>query len=98
MSYFINIVVLFLIIILVYLIIYQKKKVVVKKSSSMKKDEILQDYKQQMIQLLKENENNPEKLKIEKMNFIKNMNAQLNKNIFFDANEIKKIIYELTLM
>lgn len=98
MSSTLNIILLFLILISLYLLVYKNKKTVIKKSASLKKDEIVQEYKLQLTRLIKEHQNNQEKLKIERINFIKNVNAELNKNIFFTSDEIKKIIYELTIV
>lgn len=93
-----NIIVLILIIILIYLMVSKKKNLGVNKSSAIKKEEIVQEYKQQLKELIHKHGNNQDKLKYEKINFIKKVNAELNKNIFFNSDEIKKIIYELTIL
>jgi UDP-N-acetylglucosamine transferase subunit ALG13 len=78
--------------------VFKKKKLGINKSSAIKKEEIVQQYKQQLKELIHQYGNNSDKLKYEKINFIKNVNAELNKNIFFNSDEIKKIIYELTIL
>ncbi|MFA6789239.1 MAG: hypothetical protein WC149_13690 [Arcobacteraceae bacterium] len=93
-----DVILLLLIIILIGLFIFRNKTVVVKKSSVMKKEEIIYAYQQELQRLIENWKENPERLKQEKLNFIKNVNTQLNKNIFFTQDEIKKIIYELTLL
>lgn len=93
-----DVILLVLIIIFVGLYIFRNKTVVAKRSSAMKKQEIIQAYKQELQMLIENCQKNPEILKQEKLNFIKNVNIQLNKNIFFTQDEIKKIIYELTLL
>lgn len=95
---FTDIILIVLILIAIGLLIFKNKKVVQKKSSSLKKQEIIQGYQLELQRLIEKHKNNPEKLKEEKLHFIQNVNSQLNKNIFFTQNEIKKIIYELALL
>lgn len=97
MSY-IDTVLLVLVIIFIGLFIFRNKTTVIKKSSEVKKEEIINQYIQELQTLIEKHKNDSEMLKKEKLNFIKNVNSQLNKNIFFTQNEIKKIIYELTLL
>jgi biopolymer transport protein ExbD len=97
MSY-IDVVLVGLVIIILVLFVFRNKTVVVKKSSEIKKQEIIDEYKQKLQMLIELHKDDSEILKQEKLNFIKNVNAQLNKNIFFNQIEIKKIIYELTIL
>jgi predicted Holliday junction resolvase-like endonuclease len=87
-----------LIIIAIVLFFSQGQQKSVKKPAFMKKEEIIEGYKTQMQTLIQTHKDNEKQLKEAKMNFLKTANQELNKNIFFTQEEIKKIIYELTLM
>lgn len=93
-----NIILAILIIIFVALFIIRRQPKTIKKSSAVKKEEIITQYKEELMQLIENYSNDVLKQKEEKIRFIKYVNQQLNKNIFFNEHEIKKIIYELTLM
>lgn len=93
-----NIVLLVLIIICAGLFFNRTKTKTVNKTSDVKKAEIVAQYKEDLKILIENYANDTEKLKEEKIKFIKNINQQLNKNIFFNEDEIKKIIYELTIL
>ncbi len=54
-----------------------------KKSSTIKKSEILEEYENQLSKL---------DTKEEKIAYIKTINDELSRNIFFDKNEIKEIM------
>jgi uncharacterized membrane protein YvbJ len=97
MSY-INIVLVVLIIIAVVLFFLRSEQKSVKKPAYVKKNEIIEGYKLQMQTLIQKYQDNEKLLKEEKTIFLKTVNQELNKNIFFTQEEIKKIIYELTLM
>lgn len=97
MSY-INIILVILIIMALALFFLRSGKKTVKKPAFIKKGEIIDAYKQQMQILIKTYENDAIQLKEKKIDFIKRVNQELNKNIFFNQEEIKKIIYELTVM
>ncbi len=93
-----NIILTILIIICVVFFLSRRKPETANKSSAVKKEEIIVQYKEELKVLLENCSNDSLKLKEEKIRFIKNANQELNKNIFLNENEVKKIIYELTLM
>jgi len=97
MSY-INIILVILIIMAVLLFFLKGRKKTAKKPAFMKKDEIIEAYKRQMQTVIQTYENDAIQLKEKKISLIKKINQELNKNIFFNQEEIKKIIYELTVM
>ncbi|MFA7569699.1 MAG: hypothetical protein WCY75_00445 [Sulfurimonadaceae bacterium] len=97
MSY-INIILVILIIMAVLLFFLKGRKKTAKKPAFMKKDEIIEAYKQQMQTVIQTYQNDAIQLKEKKISLIKKINQELNKNIFFNQEEIKKIIYELTVM
>lgn len=97
MSY-INIILVILIIMAVLLFFLKGRKKTAKKPAFMKKYEIIEAYKQQMQTVIQTYENDAIQLKEKKIILIKKINQELNKNIFFNQEEIKKIIYELTVM
>lgn len=97
MSY-INIILVILIIMAVLLFFLKGRKKTAKKPAFMKKDEIIETYKQQMQTVIQTYQNDAIQLKEKKISLIKKINQELNKNIFFNQEEIKKIIYELTVM
>lgn len=66
------------------------------KSKAIKKSEIIDGYKKQIDTLNFRFKDDLETLKIEKMKLLKTINAELSQNIFFDADELKQTIQELT--
>ena len=58
--------------------------------------EIIDGYKKQLDILNLRLKDEPEKLKEEKTKLLKLINAELSQNIFFDADELKQAIQELT--
>ncbi len=67
-----------------------------KKSKAIKKSEIIDGYKKQIDTLNLRFKDDLETLKIEKTKLLKTINAELSQNIFFDADELKQTIQELT--
>lgn len=90
-----TLVLILLIIFAAYLIYKQFFQKTVVKPSAVKKDEIIEDYKQKLEQIKAEYKNDDQRLKIEKMKFIKQVNNELSMNLFFDEHEAKKIIQDL---
>ncbi|MFA7083512.1 MAG: hypothetical protein WC141_03145 [Arcobacteraceae bacterium] len=97
MNYFLLLLIALILIITIF-VIFGKKLKVAGKSAYVKKNEIIINYKFQMKELILTHKNNQERLKEEKIKFIKNANQELSKNIFFTQEEIRKIIYELTML
>lgn len=65
---------------------------------ALKKQEIIENYKTSMRNILIKYKNNPTKQKEEKLKFIKEANASLNRNIYFTQDEITKVIKTLASM
>ncbi|WP_368031150.1 hypothetical protein [Arcobacter sp. s6] len=88
---------LFLSAVLTIIFIYFKKnKNIVIKSAPLKKEELIQAYKEELLNILEENEENKELQFQEKIKFLKRVNYELSMNIFFDEIEAKKLIQELS--
>lgn len=85
------VVVFFLSLIVVILLVKQRKKNI--KQSAVKKDEIIKDYERQLKQLLQDN-SKENQIKI-KTTFLKKVNDELSRNIYFDKTEIKTVIDKL---
>ncbi len=64
-----------------------------KKDEAVKKNEIIEQYKKELSDILK-NCNNENKIKQKKL-FLKKCNSELSRNIFFDESESKIIIQKL---
>ena len=77
-------------------IYFKKNKNVVIKSAPVKKEELIQGYKEELLNILEENKDNKELQVQEKIKFIKRVNYELSMNIFFDEIEAKKLIQELS--
>lgn len=90
-----TLVLILLIIFAAYLIYKQFSQKTAVKPTAVKKDEIIEDYKQKLEQIKAEYKNDDQRLKIEKMKFIKQVNNELSMNLFFDEHEAKKIIQDL---
>lgn len=66
------------------------------KPAAVKKDDLIQNYKDELLTILEENKENKELQFQEKIKFIKRVNNELSMNIFFDEIEAKKLIQELS--
>ena len=77
-------------------IYFKKNKDVVIKSAPVKKEELIQGYKEELLNILEENKDNKELQFQEKIKFLKKVNYELSMNIFFDGIEAKKLIQELS--
>jgi hypothetical protein len=80
----------------VIFIYFKKNKEVVIKKVPVKKEELIQGYKEELLNILEENKENKELLFQEKIKFIKRVNYELSMNIFFDEIEAKNLIQELS--
>ncbi len=72
-----------------------KNKYKPSKSSALKKSELIKSYEEGMINILRNYENDKEKLQLKKIEYLKKSSHELHNNIFFDANEAKDIIKKL---
>ena len=77
-------------------IYFKKNKDVVIKSAPVKKEELIQGYKEELLNILEENKDNKELQFQERIKFIKRVNYELSMNIFFDEIEAKNLIQELS--
>lgn len=77
-------------------IFIKKNKSTFVKPVAVKKDDLIQKYKDELLQILEENKENKELQFQEKIKFIKRVNNELSMNIFFDEIESKKLIQELS--
>ena len=77
-------------------IYFKKNRNVVIKSAPVKKEELIQGYKEELLNILEENKDNKELQFQEKIKFLKKVNYELSMNIFFDEIEAKKLIQELS--
>ncbi len=75
---------------------FKKNKNVSIKSAPVKKEELIQGYKEELLNILEENKDNKELQFQERIKFIKRVNYELSMNIFFDEIEAKNLIQELS--
>lgn len=80
----------------VVFIYFKKNKNVGIKSAPVKKEELIQAYKEELLDILEDNKENKELQFQEKIKFLKRVNYELSMNIFFDEIEAKNIIQELS--
>ena len=80
----------------VVFIYFKKSKIIATKPAVVKKDELIQGYKDELLQILEEHKENKELQFQEKIKFIKRVNSELSMNIFFDEIEAKNLIKELS--
>lgn len=80
----------------VVFIYFKKNKIIATKPAVVKKDELIQGYKDELLQILEEHKENKELQFQEKIKFIKRINSELSMNIFFDEVEAKNLIKELS--
>lgn len=78
----------------IFLIIKQQNKTKIK-SAVVKKEEIIEEYKRQIREVISKNKNDKTALLREKTKLLKKINYELSMNLFFDEKESKKIILEL---
>ncbi len=77
-------------------IYFRKNKAVLLKPKSVKKDELIENYRLELLALLEKYQHNKELLLQEKLKFLKRVNYELSMNIFFEKEEAKKLIQELS--
>ena len=75
---------------------YKKNKTIFVKPTVVKKDELIQNYRDELLELLEKNKENKDLQFQEKIKFLKRVNYELSMNIFFDEIEAKKLIQELS--
>lgn len=75
---------------------FKRKNSSVLKPKVVKKDELIESYKIELQDILKEYEDNKELQMQERIKFLKRVNYELSMNIFFDENEAKELLQELS--
>jgi len=80
----------------VVFIYFKRNKNVVIKSAPVKKEELILEYKEELLNILEENKENKKLQVQEKIKFLKRVNYELSMNIFFDEIEAKNLIQELS--
>ena len=83
-------------IILVVLFIYFKNKNILKKTQS--KLDIINRYKIALLKILNESKDDKVLQRSNKIEFLKRVNDELSRNIFFEKHEIKVVLEELSKM
>ena len=80
-----------------FIYIYLKKsKTVFVKPKAVKKDELIQSYRVELLEILEKYEDNKELQFQERINFLKRVNSELSMNIFFEKEEARELIQELS--
>ena len=77
--------------------IFSSKKNKNIKAPAVKKEELIQSYKNQMRELLKKYENDKKIQTAEKIKLLKQINHELSMNLFFEKDEARKLLKELSL-
>lgn len=75
---------------------FKKKNSSVPKSEIIKKHEIIDNYKKELFEILESSQNDKSLQMQERIKFLKKVNYELSMNIFFDENEAKQILKELS--
>lgn len=83
-------------IILVVLFIYFTNKNILKKTQN--KLDIINRYKVALLKILNESKDDKELQRSNKIEFLKRVNDELSRNIFFEKHEIKVVLEELSKM
>ena len=78
-------------------ILFFKKKINIKTAQT-KKEELIQKYTNMMENIMIKYENDKAELTIQKMNTLKQINQELNVNIFFDKTEVRELLLKLSNM
>ena len=93
----ITLLLIFLIFFAVFLFITANKNKNIK-APAVKKEELIQDYKNQMKELLLKHENNKKLQTEEKIKLLKQINQELSMNLFFEKEEATKLLKELSTL
>lgn len=80
----------------VIFIAFKKKNSGISKPKIVKKHEIIDNYKKELFEILEASENDKNLQIQERIKFLKKVNYELSMNIFFDENEAKQILKELS--
>lgn len=75
---------------------FKKNKTIFIKPKAVKKEELIQSYRVELLEILKKYEDNKELQLQEKLKFLKRVNYELSMNIFFEKDEARNLIQELS--
>ena len=80
----------------VIFIAFKKKNSGISKPKIVKKHEIIDNYKKELFEILEASENDKNLQMQERIKFLKKVNYELSMNIFFEKDELKNFILELS--
>lgn len=75
---------------------FKNKKMIQIKPKVIKKEELIENYRLELFGILEKYEGNNELQLEEKLKFLKKVNYELSMNIFFEKEEAKNLIQELS--
>ena len=75
---------------------FKKNKTIFIKPKAIKKEELVENYRVELFGILEKYEDNKELQLQEKLKFLKRVNYELSMNIFFDKEEARDLIQELS--
>lgn len=87
----------FLAIIVIGYLVLNKTNAKIKQTSQTKKEIILR-YENNLLAILEQHNDDPEKQKLQKAEFLKQCNNELSRNIFFTSDEAKEILQKLATL
>ena len=73
-----------------------KNKTIFVKPKAVKKDELIQNYRVELLEILEKYEDNKDLQFQERIKFLKRVNFELSMNIFFEKEEARNLIEELS--
>ena len=74
----------------------RKSKTILVKPKAVKKDELIQNYRVELLEILEKYEDNKDLQFQERIKFLKRVNSELSMNIFFEKEEARNLIQELS--
>ena len=74
----------------------RKNKTILVKPKAVKKDELIQNYRVELLEILEKYEDNKDLQFQERIKFLKRVNFELSMNIFFEKEEARNLIQELS--
>lgn len=77
---------------------FKSKKEVIKKSPASSKADIIKNYEEELLAILEECKDDYELGKRRRIDFLKKVNQELSMNIFFEKDEARKVLEELSRM
>ena len=81
---------------IVYIYFKKRNTTFVVKTKALKKEELIENYKLELFHILQNCDNNKELELQERVKFLKKVNYELSMNIFFEKEEARNLIQELS--